>query len=68
MEFSRVITIIAPYIEKYNLKHIDTGQILVEALEKELITEIEGNCIWRKCWQRDANASKYFFRVFINPK
>ena len=37
---------IAPYIEKYNLKHIDTGQILVEALEKGLITEDEGNSIW----------------------
>ena len=37
---------IAPYIEKYNLKHIDTGQIPVEALEKGLITEDEGNSIW----------------------
>ena len=39
---------IAPYIEKYNLKHIDTGQILVEALERGLITETDGNDIWRK--------------------
>lgn len=39
---------IATYIEKYNLKHIDTGQILVEALEKGLITETEGNNIWGK--------------------
>ena len=36
---------IAPYIEKYNLRHIDTGQILVEALRKELITESAGNDI-----------------------
>lgn len=39
---------IAPYIEKYNLRHIDTGQILTEALEKGLITEAEGNNIWNK--------------------
>ena len=39
---------IATYIEKYNLKHIDTGQILVEALGKGLITEADGNSIWSK--------------------
>lgn len=39
---------IAPYIKKYNLKHIDTGQILLEALKNGLITEEEGNDIWRK--------------------
>lgn len=37
---------IAPYIEKYHLKHIDTGQILMQALEKGLITEDMGNHIW----------------------
>lgn len=37
---------IAPYIEKYNLKHTDTGQILREALDTRLITESEGNNIW----------------------
>lgn len=37
---------IAPYIERYGLKHIDTGGILVEALEKGLITEEDGNRIW----------------------
>lgn len=39
---------IAQYIEMYNLKHIDTGQILVEALKRGLITEVEGNSIWGK--------------------
>ena len=39
---------IAIYIEKYNLKHIDTGRILTEALEKGLITEEDGNVIWQK--------------------
>ena len=39
---------IAPYIEKYNLKHIDTGEILEEALKRNLITEADGNSIWNK--------------------
>lgn len=39
---------IALYIEKYNLKHTDTGEILVEALQRKLITEEERNMIWHK--------------------
>ncbi|MGN1343010.1 MAG: hypothetical protein ACI4U3_00405 [Traorella sp.] len=39
---------IAPYIEKYKLKHIDTGQILLEALKRGIITEVDGNSIWSK--------------------
>lgn len=39
---------IAPYIEEYQLKHIDTGQILMEALKKGLITEEDGNTIWNQ--------------------
>lgn len=39
---------IAPYIEKYSLKHMDTGQILVEALNRGLIAEAEGDSIWNK--------------------
>lgn len=39
---------IAPYIEKYHLKHTDTGHILLEALKKDLITESDGNSIWQQ--------------------
>ena len=39
---------IAPYIEQYHLKHTDTGHILLEALEKDLITESDGNGIWQQ--------------------
>lgn len=34
------------YVEKYGLKHITTGDILVEALNQGIITEIDGNTIW----------------------
>lgn len=43
---------IAPYIEKYHLKHIDTGQILIEAMKKKLITEVGGNDIWKQMLQK----------------
>lgn len=33
---------ISYYITKYNLKHVDTGSILKEALEKKIITENYG--------------------------
>lgn len=39
---------ISPYIEKYHLKHTDTGQILAEALKRGIITETDGNSIWSK--------------------
>lgn len=39
---------IADYIKEYDLKHIDTGMILKEALTKGLISEADGNTIWQK--------------------
>jgi predicted nucleic acid-binding protein len=34
------------YIRKYNLQHLTTGAILVEALDKRLITINEGEEVW----------------------
>ena len=39
---------VALYIKKYKLKHIDTAQILMEGLEKSLITEEQGNTVWEQ--------------------
>lgn len=55
---------IAPYIKEYDLKHIDTAHILMEALEQKIITEVEGNMIWQRmlCKNRklpEATFSKY---------
>ncbi len=36
------------YIREFHLRHIDTGQILMEALDKGLVTEENGNDIWKK--------------------
>ncbi|MDO5147885.1 MAG: hypothetical protein ACI4KB_05535 [Oscillospiraceae bacterium] len=37
---------ISQYVRKYNLSHVTTGDILIEALNNGLITESEGNQIW----------------------
>lgn len=34
------------YVKKYELKHITTGDILIEALDKGFLTEQEGNNLW----------------------
>ena len=34
------------YVEKYEISHITTGEILMEALNGGIITEAEGNTIW----------------------
>lgn len=43
---------IMPYVEEYGLKRLDTGQILMEALAEGIITEEDGNDIWRKMLAR----------------
>jgi predicted nucleic acid-binding protein len=37
---------IRPYVEKYGISHITTGDILIEAMDAGIITEAEGNTIW----------------------
>ena len=37
---------IRPYVEKYAISHITTGDILIEAMDAGIITEAEGNSIW----------------------
>lgn len=37
---------IRSYVDEFKLDHITTGDILIEALKKGFITEIEGNNIW----------------------
>ena len=37
---------ILPYVEKYGISHVTTGDILMEAMDAGIITEAEGNTIW----------------------
>lgn len=56
---------IAPYIDKYNLKHIDTGHILLEGLEKGLITESEGNLAWQKMLNKNRKLPESTFSEYL---
>lgn len=37
---------IRPYVEKYKISHITTGDILIKAMNAGIITEAEGNTLW----------------------
>ena len=56
---------IAPYIEKYNLKHTDTGQILHKALQEGLITETDGNIIWSKMLSKKRRVPANSFSEYL---
>lgn len=56
---------IAPYIEEYDLKHIDTGHILMEALEKKIITEAEGNSIWQRMLNKNRKLPEATFSEYL---
>ncbi len=59
---------IAPYIEKYKLKHIDTGQILLEALDNGLITEDDGNSIWQRMLAKNRLLPTATFTEYLKLK
>ena len=53
------------YINKYSLKHITTGDILVEAFQKGLITEQEGNTIWASMLNKKRKIGANSFTEFL---
>lgn len=56
---------ISNYVEQYNLKHLDTGLILKEALKKELITESTGNRMWTSMKLRKRKLPYQTFTEFL---
>lgn len=56
---------IALYIEEYELKHIDTGQILMKALDKNIITETEGNTIWQRMLEKNRKLPEADFSEYL---
>ncbi|MEG1877475.1 MAG: hypothetical protein RR146_07890 [Lachnospiraceae bacterium] len=59
---------ISSYIIEYGLKHITTGDILIEALEKGLITENEGNTIWTSMLAKRRKLGASSFSEYIKSK
>lgn len=53
------------YVEELQLKHITTGEILVDAHNKGLITEAEGNGIWASMLAKRRKLGAVSFSDFI---
>ena len=59
---------VMPYVEKYGLERITTGDILVMALEKGIITEDEGNIMWSSMLNRNRWLNADSFTDYLNKK
>lgn len=53
------------YINKYSLKYVTTGDILVEAFRKGLITEQEGTTIWASMLKKKRKIGENSFTEFL---
>lgn len=56
---------ILPYIHLYNLKHRTSADIMVEAFEQHLISEGQGNAIWRDMLHRNRKLPAETFSNFL---
>ena len=56
---------LSSFIDKYNLKHIDTGRILIEGLEKALITEEQGNTVWEQMLNKNRMLPEKSFSDYL---
>lgn len=59
---------ILPYIKKYELNHITTGDILFEAMNSGLITETEGNTLWSDMRRKRRMLPAETFSDYIESK
>jgi hypothetical protein len=56
---------ILPYIRLYHLQHRTSADIMVEALEQHLISEGQGNAIWKEMLQRNRKLPADTFTEFL---
>jgi hypothetical protein len=59
---------ISLYISEFELKHITTGDILIEAMEKGFITEDDGNIIWTSMLAKHRKLGASSFSEYIKSK
>ncbi len=59
---------IALYVKELGLRHITIGDILIEALEKGLITEAEGNAIWASMLAKRRKLGAVSFTEYLSLK
>lgn len=59
---------ILPYIRLFNLQHRTSADIMTEAVEHHLISEGQGNAIWRDMLQRNRKLPTETFTEFLKSK
>jgi len=59
---------ISYYINEYKLKHITTGDILVEAYNKNIITEQQGNSMWASMLAKHRKIGAKTFSDYLKDK
>lgn len=59
---------ISSYIKKYGLKHVTTGDILIEAFNKGYITESQGNSIWSFMLSKHRKLGEKTFSDYLKSK
>lgn len=59
---------VAKYVKEYSLKHVTTGDILVEALERGFISEKEGNLIWKEMLRKKRKIGAKSFTEYLHNK
>ncbi|MDB1947693.1 hypothetical protein PMY35_07650 [Clostridium tertium] len=59
---------ISKYVTKYGLKHVTTGDILLNALNDGIITEDEGNVIWGRMLSKRRKLPTTTFTEYLESK
>lgn len=59
---------ISSYVEKYGLKHITTGDILIKAMNTGIISETDGNDIWANMIRKKRMLPTATFTDYIKSK
>jgi predicted nucleic acid-binding protein len=59
---------VTTYATEFGLRHITTGDILVKAFETSLITEDEGNTIWRAMLAKRRRIGASSFSEYLHTK
>lgn len=59
---------ISPYVAKYGLEHITTGDILIEAMKSGIISEADGNSIWAGMLQKRRSLPTATFTDYIKSR
>ena len=59
---------ITSYINEFRLKHMTTGDILIEAYKKGYITEMQGNALWTSMLAKRRKLGEKSFSDYLKSK